>query len=231
MKRLDGVFALVLALGLSAGCVGYQTENEEAARPNDRVQPTGDAFVSEAREALDELNAKFRELETSNADLQGESATAWADAREEIVQVRQELATDLDRLGGTSTQDADEVRARVAQNLESMTHHVERAELLATDGNEEFISAARERLAEADRDIQSLQADAARLPMEAREDVSQSVEELRSQANNVRESVTSFTDAGPQEIAEQRDEVAEDVASLTASVRREAFELQAELEN
>jgi hypothetical protein len=112
-----------------------------------------------------------------------------------------------------------------------MTHRVERAELLATDGNEEFVSAARERLAEADRDIQSLQAEAARLPMEARDDISRSVEDLRSQANDVRESVTSFNDAGPQEIAEQREEVAEEVASLTASVRRETFEMQAQLEN
>ena len=35
----------------------------------------------------------------------------------------------------------------------------------------------------------------------------------------------------PQEIAEQREEVANDVAELSAAVRRESFEMQADLEN
>jgi F0F1-type ATP synthase membrane subunit b/b' len=102
---------------------------------------------------------------------------------------------------------------------------------LATNGDAEFVTAARERLAEVERDIASLQSNAARLPMDAREEASQSVEDLRSQANDVSETVMSIADAAPQEIAEQREEVADDVAALSASVRRESFELQAALEN
>jgi hypothetical protein len=231
MKKVDRALAFMLALGLSAACAGPQPERGDDARPSDRNESAADEFVSEARQALNELGDEFEELETRNADLQGESAEAWAEAREEIVQVRQSLATDLDRLSGASTEDAEDVRSRVAESLATMTHHVERAELLATNGDAEFVTAARERLAEVERDIASLQSNAARLPMDAREEASQSVEDLRSQANDVSETVMSIADAAPQEIAEQREEVADDVAALSASVRRESFELQAALEN
>jgi hypothetical protein len=230
MTRLDLSLALALALMCGTACAGPQRDRGEQAAPSDDEQ-VADQFRSEAREALDELNDEFRELETTNANLQGESATAWAETREQILQVRQELETDLDRLEGATTDEADDVRARVADSFETMTHHLERAKLLATDDNQEFVTAARNRLAEADRGIQSLQAEAARLPMQAREEVSQSVESLRSEANDVRETVMSFSNAAPQDIAEQREEVAEEVAALSASVRRETFEMQAELDN
>ena len=231
MMQLDKALALAIALGLGAACAGPQTErSDEAARPSDRVEQTGDGFASEAREALNDLGDELEELETNNADLRGESAEAWAETREEIVQVRQQLATDLDRLGGASTADANEVRTRIANNLATMTHHVERAKLLATD-DAEFATVVRNRLTEVDRDIESLRSDAARLPMDAREEASQSVEDLRSQANDVRESVMSIADAAPQDVAEQREEVADDVAQLSAAVQRESFELRSDLEN
>ena len=97
-----------------------------------------------------------------------------AEAREEIVQVRQQLATDLDLLGGASTADADEVRTRVANNLGTMTHHEERAKLLATD-DAEFATVVRNRLTEVDRDSESLRSDAARLTMDALEEAAVSV--------------------------------------------------------
>ena len=86
-------------------------------------------------------------------------------------------------------------------------------------------------LAEVESDIQSMQTETARLPMEVRDGAARDVENLRTEANDVRERVMSMAGAAPQEIEEQREELAEDVANLTASVRRETFELQAELEN
>jgi hypothetical protein len=231
MNGLDKARALVLAFGFSTACAGPATERtDEAARPTDDREQTGDEFVVEARQTLDALGDDLEGLETRNARLQGESAEAWAEAREEIVQTRQQLATDLDRLSGASTEDAEEIRVRVAESLATMTHHLQRADLITTD-DEEFVAAARERLAEVDRDIESLRSDAARLPMDARDDASQSIEDLRSQANDVREAVTSIADAAPEEIAEQREGVADDVAALSASVRRESFEMRAEVDN
>jgi hypothetical protein len=224
----------MLVLGVSTACAGPQQdrgdmEASEAPSASEAVQATAEQFRNEAREALNELRADFDELEASNADLQGESAAAWAQVREEIVQIRQELETDVDRLQTAAAEESHLVRSRITQNFEAMTHRVERAELLATDGNEEFVNEAQERLAEIDANIQSLQSEAAKLPVEAREGASASVENLRTEANDVREAVRSMVEAAPQQIAEQREELAEDVAALSASVRREMLELHADL--
>jgi ElaB/YqjD/DUF883 family membrane-anchored ribosome-binding protein len=201
--------------------------SEQATRADSIQQDT--QFESDARAALDELGAKFEELDARNRNLQGESAGAWATVREEIVQAGDQLESDLDRLGVAAVQEIDNLRMRIASNLETITHRVERAQLLAADGGEEFVNAARDRLAEIDQDIQTLQSEAAQLPMEAREAASQSVETLRSEANDVREAVTSMAEAAPQQIAEQRERLADDVASLWASVRRETLEMKSEL--
>jgi hypothetical protein len=229
MKKLEMGLTLALALGLGAGCAMPPRETSEVSA-RERAEQTGDSFASVAREALNELNNDFEELVTDNARLDGERAEAWADTREQILEVRQELETDLERLETASRDNSEEIRSRFAQNFETMTHHVERAKLLATDGRD-FVSAARQRLEEVDREIQSLQAGAGRLPMEAREDASRAVEDLRSQRNDVEEVVMSIADAAPQEIEEQRDELADDVAALSADVQREGLELQAELDN
>ena len=106
MKKPEKALALMLALALSAACAGPQPERgEEAGLPNDRNEQTGD-FVSEARQALDELGDDFDELETRNARLQGENAEAWAESRDEIVRAREALNTDLERLDGASTENA-----------------------------------------------------------------------------------------------------------------------------
>ena len=226
MKKVEMAATLALVLGLSTGC-GL------TGRPTGEVNPRQGAeqtFANAAREAFDDLNDDFEELVTANARLDGDRAGAWATTREEILEVRQELATDLDRLQGASRENSGETRSRVTENFETMTHRVERAKLLATDAGD-FMSAARERLVEVDRDIASLQSDAGRLPMEARENASQAVEDLRQQRNDVQEAVTSMADASPQDIEGQRNDLAEDVATLSASVQRQGFEIQAELDN
>jgi ElaB/YqjD/DUF883 family membrane-anchored ribosome-binding protein len=236
MKTLDKSLILLLALGMSAGCAQPQDDDFDEAVPSTEeigqaVEQTSQEFTAEAREALNELGTAFQELETNNADLQGESAAAWAEARAEITQARQELQTDLDRVGNATAEESQQIRSRIADNLERMTHRVERAKLEGADGSDEFVSAAQERLAEIDQDIQSLQSEAAQLPMETREQASQTVEGLRTEANDVRETLMSMADAAPQEIAEQRDQIADDVATLSATVRREIFEMQADLES
>lgn len=232
MNRLERSLALALALGLSAACTRPQDdEGELPGRADDDIEQAANEFVAETRQALNELGEDFQELEATNADLQGESAAAWANTREEIVQARQELEEDMARMERASAAEAEEIHARFADNLETMTHRVERAELLATDGSEELVNAAQRRIDEVDRNIESMQAETVRLPMEVRDGASQEVENLRTEASEVRESVMSLTDAAPQEIEEQREEIAEDVASLWASVRRERFEMQAELDN
>jgi DNA-directed RNA polymerase subunit F len=233
MKKLEMVTTLALVLGVSTACAMPARDTGEAnprSGADASAEQTGDPFASAVREAYDSLNSDFEELVTANARLDGDRAEAWTTTREEILAVREELGTDLDRLQGASTDDVGAIRSRVTDNFESMTHHVERAKLLATDDGD-FMSAARQRLVEVDRDIESLQSDAGRLPMEAREDASQAVEDLRQQRNDVEEAVTALADAAPQEIEEQRSDLADDVATLSASVQREEFEMQAELDN
>ena len=57
----------------------------------------------------------------------------------------------------------------------------------------------------------------------------QSVESLRTEVEDVRETVMSIVYEAPDQIAERREAMAEDIAALFASVRRETFELHAEL--
>ena len=229
MKR-EMTLTLALALGSTVGCAMPARETSEVSA-RDRVEQTGDPFTTAARRGFDELNDDFEELVTDNARLDGERAEEWAESREQILEVRQELATDMDRLETASRDDRDEIHSRIARNFETMTHRVERAKLLWGDDDRDFVSAARQRLEEVDQEIQALQSDAGRLPMEAREEASQTVEDLRRQRNDVEEVVESMADASPPEIEEQRDELANDVAALSATVQREGLELYAELDN
>jgi hypothetical protein len=239
MKGLNMPAVLMLVLGVSAACEAPPQDRTELhpdapAQPEQptrgsEVQETADEFASDAREAWNELRAEFDELDARNGNLQGESAGAWAAVREEIVQARQQLEADLDRLEVAAVQEVDDMRSRIAANLETITHRVERAELLAVDSSDEFVNAAQERLAEIDQDIQSLQSEAAQLPMEARAAAAESVESLRTEANDVKENVMAMAEAAPQQVAEQREQLADDVASLWASVRRESLEMRSEL--
>ena len=235
MKRSHLSWAMTLALVFGTACMDSQRDQVELERGDtpervgEAIREAADDFRDGAREAMDDLKEEFAELETNSANLQGESAAAWARTREEIVQARDEMETDMGRLQTAAADDLGDIRSNIADNYETMTQRVERAELLATDGNEEFVSEARERLAEADRDIQSLQTDAAGLPIEARQGASQIVDNLRSEANDVRDTLTLIAGAAPQQIAERRAAVADDVASLFASVRRESFEMRSAL--
>ncbi len=230
MKRFEIAWMLALVLGSSAACATQPRDTGEVAA-GDRAEQTGDSFASAARAAFNEMNDDFEELVADNARLDGERAEAWLATREQILEVREELGTDLDRLQEASSDNADEIRARFTRNFETMTRHVERAKLQAADGGRDFVTAARQRLAEVDREIQSLQSDAGRLPMEARENASQAVEDLTRQRNDVEEVITSMSDAAPNEIEEQREALSDDVATLSASVQREGLEMQAELDN
>lgn len=234
MDRSRAVWALAVAFGL--GACGQPAEdqvemdrNDPPARIGEAVEEAPDRFRDGAREALNELGAAFDQLQESAANLQGESASAWAQTREEFVEARTELEADLDRLQTAAAEEVDQIESRIASNLETMTHRVERAQLLATDSNEEFVAEARESLNDADQGIQSLSAEAAALPLEAREDAAQKVEDLRGEANDVRETLTSMASAAPQQIAERRDAVADDVAALKAAVRRESFEIRSSM--
>jgi len=219
--RIAGTVSVALSMGL--GCATSQSGSvpEEA----------GSQFMGAARETLDDLTAEFEELAARNARLDSDRAEVWEEQREDIAELRRQLAIDVELLESAPTEDREELHARIAENLGMMTHHVERAKLLATDGGEDLVVAARQRLSEVDRDIQSIEADAGRLAEEDREDASEVVEQLREQANEVEEDVLTLEDASPQAIEEQRDEVAESIAALSGTVQRESLELQAQLPN
>jgi hypothetical protein len=232
MKRPSALLALALAMGACGQPQQEEAEidrNDAPARVGEAIEQGADRFRDGAREALNELGAAFDDLQESSANLQGESASAWAETREEIAEARVEIETDLERLQTAAAEDVDQIEARIASNIETMTHRVERAKLLATDSNEEFVAEARERLQEADQGIQSLGTEAAALPLEAREGAAEDVETLRQEANEVRETLTSIATEAPQQIAEKRDAVADDVAALKAAVRRESFEIRSAL--
>jgi predicted regulator of Ras-like GTPase activity (Roadblock/LC7/MglB family) len=67
--------------------------------------------------------------------------------------------------------------------------------------------------------------------VDARQGASETVANLQTEVNDVRETLMSMSDAAPQEIAEQREQVAEEVAALSATVRRESFEMRSDLES
>src|SRR5689334_3953118 len=135
MKRAEISLVLVLALAGSTACSREEQADLDRTveRAENGIQQTADQWTNDAREALNDLGNEFDELETRNANLQGESAAAWTEVRDQVRQIRQELANDVDRLQTSTAEEAHEVRARIARNFEGMTHRVERAKLLATD--------------------------------------------------------------------------------------------------
>jgi hypothetical protein len=136
MKTLDKSLVLMLALAFSAACAEPQQDRDDDAVPSTEeigqaIDQTATEFANDTREALDELNAEVDELEMSNADLEGESAAAWSEVQQEIADARQEVENDLSRLGSATAEETDQIHSRIARNLETMTHRVERAKLLA----------------------------------------------------------------------------------------------------
>ena len=222
--RMGGIAgALAFALSVGLGCATSQAGSGP--------EGTGNQFLGTARETLEDLTADFEELAARNARLDGDRAESWEEQREEIAELRRQLAIDVELLESAPTEEREEIHARIAQNLGTMTHQVERAKLLATDGGADLVVAARQRLSQVDRDIQAIEADASRLPVDDRENASELVEQLRERANEVEEDVLTLEDASPEAIEEQRDEVAEGVGALSGTVQRESLELQSQLSN
>lgn len=227
---LSSILVLAIAGGGGLHTRGATTHPQATTAISANNQQSNQ-FVTQARHALDTLSTKMQTLEARNSNLQGQSAGDWVEARQEMMRLRQDLQNDLGGLASATGEEAVEIRQRVAENMDDLTRRVERAELLATDDNREFVSNAQQRIDRIDQEIQTLQSRAAALPLEDREEAAESVENLRTQASDVRQTLTSISNAAPQEIAEQRDDIADDLSALSGSVQRETLEIQADLPN
>lgn len=200
-----------------------ETGAEQAA---DQVQQAAQGFTDRARGALDDLDEQLSELDSEYSDLQGDAAAGWDQARQEIEQTRDALSDDLSRLADASGTEAEELRGRIAGEIETLTRTTETAELRAKQAPEEFVAASRDQLREIDQDIEALRAEAvSTLDTPQRQEVMTEIDGMRQQADEIAQRVSSMADATPDAIAEARDELTEVIASLSASVRRQAFEI------
>src|SRR5690606_7369349 len=102
----------------------------------EQLEETRSAFLEDARGAMTELGTRIDQLGARYAEAEGTVAAEWSDAREEIDATRQDLEADLARLRDASADEAEEIRERVAENLERLTQSVEEASLSAIEGDQ-----------------------------------------------------------------------------------------------
>jgi ElaB/YqjD/DUF883 family membrane-anchored ribosome-binding protein len=176
------------------------------------------------RSTLDDFGSQISDLDERFMSANGATAEEWAETREELSAYRQTMEDDLARLGTASKEEADQLTEGIASDLEEFTHRVERAQLESVENAEEFVAAAQDRLSRLDQDFRMLEQEAQGLPMEARDEASETMQGFRTTAEEIRTQLQGLAQASAEQISEEREEIAEDVGSLTASVKRELFE-------
>jgi uncharacterized phage infection (PIP) family protein YhgE len=179
---------------------------------------------TELRSTLDQFGTQISDLDERFRSANDALAQEWAETREELSVYRQDLEADLERLGNANEDEAEQLTEGIASDLEEFTHRVERAELESVENPEEFVSAAQDRLRRLDQDFRMLEQEAQGLPMEARDEASDTMMGFSATAEEIRMQLEGLAQASAEEISDEREEIAEDVSSLTASVKRELFE-------
>ena len=218
-----------LALLVVAGACDNQARDAEPVQDAATVSANEfrvamNEMRTELRSTLDQFGAQISELDERFMSTNDEMAAEWADTRQELSSYRQTLEADLARLEDASQEEADQLTDGIASDLEELTQRVERAELESVEDPGEFLSAAQDRLSRLDQDFRMLEQEAQDLPIEAREDAAQAMQEFSATAADIQVRLDGLAQASAEQISEAREEIEEDVSSLTASVRRELFE-------
>jgi len=216
-----------LALLVFTGACGDARDTEPV---QDQAAVTASEFRAamadmrtELRSTLDQFGSQISELDERYSTTNEELSREWDVTREELRSYRQTLEADLARLENANVEEADRLKERIASDLEEFTHRVERAELKSVD-DPEFVSAAQDRMSRLEQDFRALAQEAQALPMEARRELSENMQEFSATAEEIRIQLDGLVQASTEEISEEREDIAEAVSSLTASVKRERFE-------
>ena len=218
MKRRHAV--LLLLQGLIWSACGPGT-NEDGAGGS-LLEAEAAEFVADARAILNEIDSEVAALDSVGAATAAGMGEQWDDTKEDIARALDDVTVGVAELGTTTGERADQLRGEVATGLETLTHRVERAKLVAVDGSHDFVAAARDKLSEIDLDLEALRA-------EVGDDAGAAVEALRADADDLRQRISDMEEALPTEIDEARESLAEAIATLSASIQREWFEARYDL--
>lgn len=218
-----------LALLVFAGACGDQSRDadlvpDEATVAANEFRASMNEMRTELRSTLDQFGSQIRDLDDRFTIANDEMSPEWVETREELGSYRQTLEADLRRLENASEEESGRLVEGIASDLEELTHLVERAELESVESPEEFVSAAHDRLSRLDQDFRTLEEQAQELPMEARDEANETMNDFSTTAGEIRTQLQGLAQASAEKISEEREEIAEDMSSLTASVKRELFE-------
>jgi phage host-nuclease inhibitor protein Gam len=230
---------LALAVGMAGACAeagqneselaGDGGQPEQAGEPGARALASmTDAFLSEARQATDELQQKVDELRLAYADAMGGAADRWDATQREIMTTHRRLEADMERATQATTDTYDAIRADITDGVETLTEQVEHARLAAVADAQAFVAVSEQQLGELDLSIASLEAEAAVLAQEAQAEVRGELDAMREEAEQIAVTLDDMADASADEIAETREEVTQAIASLAGSVQRTWLELRSE---
>lgn len=228
MRHIIAPTAGIALLVFAVGCTDREQEQiqNDAAVSAAEFRATMNDLRLDLRSTLDEFGSQIAELDDRYVTANEEMAEGWQATRDEIREYRRDLEADLVRLESATADEAEGLRDDIADGVEELTHRVERAELQAVENADEFVTASNERLTRLDEDVRELERGTIALPMERREEASETVRDLNERAADIRTRLGDLVDASAEEISEEREEIAESISSLTASVKREMFELR-----
>ena len=232
MDRRRVALLSLIAAALGFGCAEPDREQAEQAMASGgdaeprEITPASSPFLDEARLAVDELGREVHALGLQYADAAGSRAEEWDVTQRSIMEVREQVEADLARAGAAGPEALEDARVDIVAGLQTLTERVDRAQLEAVEGGQEFVSASEAELMEIDGRIESLRLQAAQRGDAAGNEVALELEALRASADEIAAALASMSAATEDEIAETREEMAQSIASLSGSVQRQWLELR-----
>ncbi len=226
LNMIRGRIAPVVGLSfvLLAGCMDSSQGDVGAAA--DALREAANELRGDVRSALDDAGQRIERLDERYMSASEEVAADWSDSRAEMREYSQGLEADLAELETAGEEEAVELKREIAEDLEQLTERVERAQLESFETGEEFVSASRDRMVQLEQDFQELEGEAASLSEEGRADASRTMDGFNDRAGELGRQLQELAGATAEEIDEERDDIAQGLSSLTASVRRELFEMR-----
>lgn len=219
---VGALLALTMVLG---ACADERNDAEAAA--NDAAEELRLAmqdFEQDVRGAITEISDDIDELNSDYAGASDEMAEAWDNTKAEIREYRYEMEQGLEKLANATEENAAELEAEVAEDLEAVTMRLERARLTAIRETEDFIGASKERMSELTASLEDVDDDISY-------ETSAAINELKREASELTTRVDLLAESTSEEIAEEREELTEAIASLSASIRKQLFEAEQSLKN
>lgn len=220
MRIASALAAASLALFATA-C----TERQEARVEADTAE--GQQELSEARRTatatadrdLSEIDASIASLERASQNATAETREAYNESLNRLRTRRTELRADMDRYATATDNEFDDLEGRVGRGRMELRRDVGDARLRLAQNREEFAAAARERLADLDREIADVERGTANATAEARGKSAEAAAELRTERQQLGARVDAVGQATEAQFAELRDDVAGGFSRFGQNVR------------